>query len=65
MLTVTIEKMKCGGCAASVEKAVKGVDPAATLSVDLVSKRIDIDTQASHQAIIAAIETAGYPVAAA
>jgi copper chaperone len=65
MLTVTIAKMKCGGCAAGVEKAVKSVDTQATVAVDLATKRVDITSSADNQSIVAAIEAAGYPTAAA
>lgn len=65
MLTVTIAKMKCGGCAASVEKAVKSVDAQATVAVDLPTKRVDITSSADHQTIVAAIEAAGYPTTGA
>lgn len=65
MLTMIIEKMKCGGCAANVEKAIKGVDANARVSVDLDTKRVDVDTQADSQAIITALDTAGFTAKAA
>lgn len=60
MLTMIIEQMKCGGCAANVEKAIKGIDANALVSVDLATKRVGIDSQADSKAIIDALDTAGF-----
>lgn len=65
MLTVTVTKMKCGGCAAGVEKAVKGVDADATVSVDLATKQVTIDSVAGNGAVIEAIQAAGFDAVAA
>lgn len=60
MLSVTIAAMKCGGCAAGVEKAIKGIDPDATVTVDLATKRVDIDSQANSDTIVGALDAAGF-----
>ena len=56
--------MSCGHCVGRVTKAVQGVDAAATVSIDLPSKRVEIDSSADLDRIVAAIDAAGYPVSA-
>jgi copper chaperone len=62
MFEFQVEGMRCGGCAASVKKAVQAVDPAATVSVDVASRRVQVESEADKEALAAAIRTAGYPV---
>ncbi len=65
MLSLKVPKMSCGGCAASIEKAVKSVDSAAKVTVDLDAKRVDVDTTLDAAKITAAIKAAGYDATAA
>jgi copper chaperone len=65
MLTLTVPDITCGHCAGVIEKAVKSVDPAATVAVDLAGKRVTVETRAPFAAVSIAIEEAGYPNAAA
>ena len=65
MLTLKVTGMTCGGCVQSVERAVKAVAPGAKVSVDLKSGEVAIDGAAQKQAVVAAIEDAGYDVVAA
>jgi copper chaperone len=65
MLTLTVPDMTCGHCAGVIEKAVKSVDPAATVAVDLAGRRVTVETRAAHAAVSAAIDEAGYANAAA
>lgn len=60
MLSLNVPKMSCGGCAANVEKAVKSVDQAATIKVDIGTRRVDIDSAIDAGKIAAAIKAAGY-----
>lgn len=55
-----IEDMSCGHCASTVEKAIKGVDPQATVTVDLASKEVAVETTADSGPIAAALKSAGY-----
>lgn len=41
MIEFTVEKMKCGGCSANVERVVKTLDPAARVEIDLTQKLVD------------------------
>ncbi|MBL8520357.1 MAG: heavy-metal-associated domain-containing protein [Betaproteobacteria bacterium] len=60
MLTLTIPDMTCGGCLAGIERVVKKVDAGATVTADLPTHRVDIQSGASAPALIAAIEGAGF-----
>lgn len=60
MLRFKIAKMSCGHCAASIERAVKGVDPQAAVSVDLDRKEVTIRSTAEEQLIAGALRSAGY-----
>lgn len=62
MLKLKVAGMTCGGCASSVTRAVTAAAPGAKVSVDLKSGEVAIDGAAAKQAIIAAIEDAGYDV---
>ncbi len=61
MVAFQIDDMTCGGCAGSVTKAVKAVDPSAQVQVDLATHRVQIESaQADAKALQEAIEDAGY-----
>ena len=60
MFRFKIAKMSCGHCAASIERAVKGVDPRATVSVDLGRKEVTIRSTAEERQISGALRSAGY-----
>ena len=60
MLKLNVPDMTCGHCAGVVEKAVRAVAPAATVTVDLSSKLVTIDTAVSIAAVSGAIQQAGY-----
>jgi copper chaperone len=55
-----VSGMTCGGCARSVERAIKSVAPDATVTVDLASGRVSVDGEADEQAIAQAIDEAGF-----
>ena len=60
MLTLTVPDMHCGGCAASVQKAIHSVDPAARVEIDLGSRRVAVETIATPVQLVAAVERAGF-----
>jgi Cu+-exporting ATPase len=62
MYELTVEDMSCGHCVGRVTKAVQGVDQAATVEIDLPTKKVRIDSKAALDQIAAAIDAAGYPV---
>jgi len=61
MLKLRVEDMTCGHCAAMVQKAVKRVDPAATVDVDLTSGIVSVASRADEARVSEAIRSAGYP----
>ena len=62
MMKLKVSGMTCGGCAKSVERAVTTAAPGSKVSVDLASGEVAIDGPATRQAIVTAIEDAGYDV---
>lgn len=64
MYELTVEDMSCKHCVGRVTKAVQGIDPAATVDIDLPTKKVRIDSSADLDRIAGAIDEAGYPVSA-
>lgn len=65
MLELHVENMSCGHCVAAVTRAVRELDPAALVEVDLAAKTVKVESGADAAAIGAAIVAAGYPLALA
>lgn len=65
MVVLKVEGMTCGGCAASVEKAILRADPAAKVKIDLPTGRVEAESRVPAAELAAAIEAAGYDAAAA
>ncbi len=59
-MELTINDMTCGGCVASVTRAVTNIDPAAKLDIDISTKHVKIDSGIAPEQLLAAIEAAGY-----
>ncbi|MBU1316440.1 MAG: heavy-metal-associated domain-containing protein [Alphaproteobacteria bacterium] len=60
MYKFQIPDMTCGHCVASVEKAIKGVDPNASAEIDLGSKTASVVSSVPADVIEKAIAEAGY-----
>lgn len=60
MVTLKIPKMSCGGCVATVEKAILSVDSAAKVQADLAARVVTVETQAAPAALSSAVKAAGY-----
>ncbi len=65
MIEFKVEGMTCGGCAASVGKAIKSLDSAAEVMVDLPSKIVTVSTSKNTNEITRVIEEAGFAVLSA
>ena len=52
--------MSCAACSARVEKAVNAVEGVTSCSVSLLTNSMGVEGSASAQAVIAAVEAAGY-----
>lgn len=60
MLKLKVPQMTCGHCAATIEKAVKSLDPAAKVQVDLGTKIVTVETTSDETRVKDVIEAAGY-----
>lgn len=60
MIEFKVGDMTCGHCAGRVTQAVKDVDQAARVDVDLESKRVRIESAHAAGEFTAAIAEAGY-----
>ncbi len=65
MYELKVEGMTCGGCAASVKRALQALDAHADVNVDLAAKTVKVATAAQLDAVKAAVEDAGYDVVSA
>ena len=54
-----VDGMTCGGCARSVESAIKGEAPGAQVTVDLASASVMVEG-ASEQQVRKAVDDAGF-----
>lgn len=55
-----VDGMTCGGCAASVTKAIEAIGPNVRVEVDLETKQVAVDGFEDEEAIGEAIEAAGF-----
>jgi copper chaperone len=59
-----VEGMSCGHCVNAVTTAIHALDPAATVNVDLGTKRVRVDSDVDGFLLSRALVDAGYePVA--
>jgi copper chaperone len=65
MIEFRVNDMTCGHCVATVTKAVKAAEPAATVDIDLGTKRVRVDGTDARDKVEAAIREAGYTPQAA
>jgi Cu2+-exporting ATPase len=63
MKQYSVTGMSCAACSARVEKAVSGVEGVTSCSVSLLTNSMGVEGDASPQAVIAAVEAAGYGAA--
>ncbi|GLQ15920.1 heavy-metal-associated domain-containing protein [Maritalea porphyrae] len=61
MTKFAVPDMTCGHCEATVTKAIKEVDPFASVKADLATNTITLSSSAEVSTITAALEKAGYP----
>ncbi|OFX11397.1 MAG: heavy metal transporter [Alphaproteobacteria bacterium RIFOXYD12_FULL_60_8] len=58
--TYRVDGMTCGGCARSVETAIKAALPGVTVKVDLAAKKVTVDGADNEKAVAAAVTEAGF-----
>ncbi|USZ73052.1 heavy-metal-associated domain-containing protein [Natronosalvus halobius] len=62
--TITVTGMSCGGCEDTVESALEDVDGVVEASADNESDAVTVEGDANVDALVEAIENAGYDVSA-
>lgn len=60
--TYSVPEISCGHCKSTIEAAVEGLGGVTRVAVDIDAKTVDVDG-GDRDAIVAAIEDAGYDVA--
>lgn len=63
MIEMKVERMTCGGCAATVRAAVAEVAPKARMEIEIASGTLRVEGDADEARVRAAIQKAGYGVA--
>ena len=61
-MELTVPDISCGHCVGAVTKAIRELDAAARVEIDIPSKRVTVASSASREAIVARLAEAGYPV---
>jgi len=61
MIEFEVKNMSCGHCVGSVTKAVKQIDPAAEVEVDLPNKKVSVQSNEDRSTFAKALTEAGYP----
>lgn len=62
MLRLTVDGMSCGHCVRAVTEAVRSLDPAAEVKVDLPGRTVSARTGLDAETVARAIREAGYAV---
>jgi len=62
--TFQVQGMSCGHCVGAVTQAVKALDPAAEVKIDLPSGKVEVQSDKDRAAIVQVIQEEGYTVAA-
>jgi copper chaperone len=59
-LTLHLPDMSCGHCAAAVTQALKALDAASLVEVDLAQRRVTLTTAAPEAEVIACLDGIGF-----
>lgn len=62
MIEFQVSGMSCGGCVASITRAVKSVDAGAEVNADLAGQKVSVVSGVPAEQLKLAIEEAGYDV---
>ena len=60
MLTFEVQDMTCGHCVSAITNAVKSMDAAARVEIDLARQRAQVEAKATASEVAQAIQEAGY-----
>ena len=61
-IELTVPSMVCEVCAGTITKAINTHEPKAKVNIDLDSKKVTVDTNASEESIKQIITSAGHTV---
>ena len=59
-MKLSVPDMSCGHCTSAIEKSIKAADTGATVSCDLGTRTVSIESHLSAPEIAAALKSAGY-----
>ncbi|WP_178917205.1 heavy-metal-associated domain-containing protein [Natronomonas gomsonensis] len=62
--TLNVEDMACDGCEANVEEAIRGVAGVTGVDADHESGTVVVEGDADAEALVAAVDDAGYEASA-
>lgn len=62
MTRLNVPDMSCGHCTATIEKAIKAIDPTAKVSCDLGTHNVEVESILTERALSEAVRSAGYVV---
>lgn len=65
MTTLSVPDMSCNHCKATVEAALATVPQAGAVTVDLTSRKVQVAGTAPVEALLQALDKAGYPASVA
>jgi len=60
MIEFQIDDMTCGGCASTITRAVRSLDRAAKVEIDLPARRVRVESPLGPVKLVAAIRSAGF-----
>ena len=60
-----VEDITCDKCSDSIERAILSRDPTATVTVQVVDKRVRVEGLLTEQQALDALAAAGYPASSA
>jgi len=61
-LQLIVPNMACPACSTTIVKAIRVIDPVATIQADPKTKQVIVDTKAAAADVMQAIIDAGYTV---
>jgi len=61
MQSFELPAMTCGHCVKAVTAAVQAADPHAQVQIDLPTHRLQVQSSAPREALVAQLVEAGYP----
>lgn len=61
VITLKVPDMSCGHCAGVITKALKQLDPDATIGFDMHNHLVQVETAKQPDSVLAAVTDAGYP----